>query len=131
MKVLLCHAYYQQPGGEDQSFEAEARLLESRGHEVRRYTLHNDTIDGMSRLAIAAKTFWNRSSHRDLTRLLLEFRPDVMHCTNMFPLISPSAYYAAKSQGVAVVQSLRNYRQLCPGGLLMMRSLKAISRRTP
>jgi glycosyltransferase involved in cell wall biosynthesis len=42
-----------------------------------------------------------------------------MHCTNTFPLISPSAYYAARSQGVAVVQSLRNYRQLCPGGLLL------------
>jgi glycosyltransferase involved in cell wall biosynthesis len=119
MRVLLCHAYYQQPGGEDQSFEAEARLLESRGHEVRRYTVHNDAIDGMSPLAVAAKTFWNRRSHRDLTCLLREFRPDVMHCTNTFPLISPSAYYAAKSLGVAVVQSLRNYRQLCPGGLLM------------
>jgi glycosyltransferase involved in cell wall biosynthesis len=119
MRVLLCHAYYQQWGGEDQSFEAEARLLESRGHEVLRYTLHNDSIEGMGRLTIAAKTFWNRSSHRDLTKLLRDFRPDVLHCTNNFPLISPSAYYAAKSQGVAVVQSLRNYRQLCPGGLLL------------
>ena len=119
MKILLCHSYYQQPGGEDQSFEAEARLLESRGYEVRRYTQHNDTIENMSRLAIVAKTFWNRSSHRELTRLLREFRPEVMHCTNNFPLISPSVYYAAKSQGVAVVQSLRNYRQLCPGGLLL------------
>jgi glycosyltransferase involved in cell wall biosynthesis len=119
MKILLCHSYYQQPGGEDQSFEAEARLLESRGHEVRRYTQHNDAIENMSRLAIAAKTFWNRSSHRELTRLLREFQPEVMHCTNTFPLISPSAYYAAKSQGAAVVQSLRNYRQLCPGGLLL------------
>jgi glycosyltransferase involved in cell wall biosynthesis len=119
MRILLCHAYYQQPGGEDQSFEAEARLLESRGHEVRRYTLHNDAIEDMSRLAIAAKTFWNRSSHRALTRLLRDFRPDVMHCTNNFPLISPSAYSAARAQGGAGVQSLRNYRQLCPGGLLL------------
>jgi glycosyltransferase involved in cell wall biosynthesis len=119
MKILLCHSYYQQPGGEDQSFEAEARLLESRGHELRRYTLHNDAIETMSRLAIATKTLWNRTSHGELTRLLREFRPDVMHCTNTFPLLSPSAYYAAKAEGVAVVQSLRNYRQLCPGGLLM------------
>jgi len=119
MRVLLCHAYYQQPGGEDQSFEAEARLLESRGHEVHRYTLHNDVIDGMNRLAVAAKTLWNRTTHRELTRLMREFRPDVLHCTNNFPLISPSIYYAARALNVPVVQSLRNYRQLCPGGLLM------------
>jgi glycosyltransferase involved in cell wall biosynthesis len=30
-----------------------------------------------------------------------------MHCTNTFPLISPSAYYAAHAEGVPVVQSLQ------------------------
>jgi hypothetical protein len=53
-----------------------------------------------------------------LARVLRDFQTDVLHCTNIFPLISPSVYYAAREQNVAVVQSLRNYRQLCPGGLL-------------
>jgi glycosyltransferase involved in cell wall biosynthesis len=119
MRILLCHAYYQQSGGEDQSFEAEADLLESRGHEVRRYTLRNEVIEGMSRLAVAAKTLWNRTTHRELSRLIREFQPDVLHSTNTFPLISPSIYYAARSLNVPVVQSLRNYRQLCPSGLLL------------
>ena len=43
-KVLLCHNYYQQPGGEDSSFDAEAGLLEAHGHEVLRFTRHNDAI---------------------------------------------------------------------------------------
>ncbi len=42
-----------------------------------------------------------------------------MHCTNIFPLISPSCYYAARSEGVPVVQSLHNYRLLCVNSLLM------------
>ena len=33
------------------------------------------------------------------------------------PLISPAAYYAARAEGVPVVQALHNYRLLCPNAL--------------
>jgi glycosyltransferase involved in cell wall biosynthesis len=114
MKILLCHNYYQQPGGEDQVFADEANLLESRGHDVVRFTMHNDDINEMNPLSVAAKTLWNRGSHRELSGLVRDERPDVVHFTNTFPLISPSAYYAVKRQGIPVVQSLHNYRLLCP-----------------
>jgi glycosyltransferase involved in cell wall biosynthesis len=119
MKVLLCHNYYQQRGGEDESFAAEANLLESRGHAVLRYTLHNDAIDGMSRLDLARKTLFNREVYAELRRLIRSERPDVVHCTNTFPLVSPAACYAARAEGVPVVQALRNYRLLCPNALLL------------
>lgn len=119
MKVLLCHNYYQQRGGEDESFEAEARALAEFGNEVVRYTRHNDAVDAMGRLELAAKTLWNREVYADLRRLIRRERPAVMHCTNTFPLISPAAYAAARAEGVPVVQSLRNYRLLCPGALFL------------
>jgi glycosyltransferase involved in cell wall biosynthesis len=114
MKVLICHNFYQQPGGEDQVFADEGNLLESRGHEVVRFTMHNDDINEMNSAVAAAKTLWNRDSHRKLSTLVREERPDVVHFTNTFPLISPAAYYAVKRQGIPVVQSLHNYRLLCP-----------------
>jgi len=119
MKILLCHNYYQQPGGEDLSFAAEVSLLESRGHTVTRYTVHDDVIDQMRRLEVAARTLWNRQTYRELRTLIRRERPAVVHCTNIFPLISPAAYYAARHEGVPVVQSLRNYRLMCPKALLM------------
>jgi glycosyltransferase involved in cell wall biosynthesis len=119
MKSLLCHNYYQQPGGEDQSFAAEARMLEARGHEILRYTLHNDDIATMSRLGVAGRTLWNRRSYREVRDLIRRHRPSILHCTNTFPLISPAVYYAARAEGVAVVQSLRNYRLLCPNALFL------------
>ncbi|MBI3466080.1 MAG: glycosyltransferase [Planctomycetes bacterium] len=119
MKALLCHNFYQQPGGEDQVFADEARLLESRGHQVLRYTLHNDDIDRMGRLGVARRTFWNGGAYAALRTLIARERPDVMHCTNTFPLISPAAYYAARAEGVPVVQSQHNYRFLCPNSLLL------------
>lgn len=114
MNILLCHNFYQQPGGEDQSFAAEARLLESRGHDVIRYTMHNDAIDGMGRWDVVRRTFWNAQAFAELRELIRRHRPALMHCTNIFPLISPAAYDAARAEGIPVVQSLRNYRLLCP-----------------
>lgn len=119
MQVLLCHNHYQQPGGEDQSFDDEARLLESRGHSVTRYTVHNDVIKEMGGIEVTARTMWNRGVYRKLRELIRQHRPAVMHCTNIFPLISPAAYYAARSEGVPVVQSLRNYRLLCANALFL------------
>ncbi len=119
MRILCCHNFYQRPGGEDLSFEAEARLLESRGHEVHRHTVHNDDIKDRTALGTAVSTLWSRHSHRDVRALIRKFRPDIVHCTNTFPLLSPSIYYAAASEGVPVVQALRNYRLLCVNGYLM------------
>src|SRR5262249_13781535 len=41
-----------------------------------------------------------------------------VHFHNTFPLISPSAYYAAQAENVGVVQTLHNFRLLCVNGLL-------------
>jgi glycosyltransferase involved in cell wall biosynthesis len=119
MKVLLVHNQYQRPGGEDQVFAAEGSLLEARGHEVLRYTAHNDEVAGKNPLALAGETVWNRSSYGELRDLVRRERPQVAHFHNTFPLISPAAYYAVRSEGAAVVQTLHNYRLLCPGGLLL------------
>lgn len=113
MKVLACHTYYQVRGGEDESFDAEVALLESRGVEVLRFTTHNDAIDRMNRLAAAGRAIWNRDVFRQLRDLIRRERPDVVHCTNAFPLLSPSVCHAARAEGVAMVQSLRNFRLLC------------------
>jgi len=114
MKVMLCHNYYQQRGGEDQSFEDEADLLEAYGHEVIRHTVHNDALSGTSRWKMGLNTFWNPATKRDTLDLLKGTRPDVVHCTNLFPQFSPSIYYAAEEAAVPVVQALRNYRLMCP-----------------
>jgi len=114
MKILLCHNFYQQRGGEDRIFTEEAALLETHGHDVIRFTMHNDAIQTMGRMRLARKTIWNTASANRICRVMRSRRPDVMHCTNIFPLISPSVYYAARAERVAVVQWLQNFRTICP-----------------
>jgi glycosyltransferase involved in cell wall biosynthesis len=118
MRILHVHNFYQLPGGEDQSFAATGAMLEGFGHEVIRYTLRNDVIVGAGRLAAAGKAVWNRAVRKKLQRLIRTTRPDVAHFENTFPLVSPAAYYACHAEGVPVVQTLHNFRLVCPSAIL-------------
>lgn len=118
MKVLVCHNYYKVRGGEDQCFEDEVAQLESHGHTVIPYIRNNESIDRTNQLSVAMKTVWNRKTYREMKSLLRQHKPDVLHCTNTFPLISPSVYYAAEEQRTPVVQALHNFRLLCPDAFL-------------
>jgi glycosyltransferase involved in cell wall biosynthesis len=122
LRILVAHNEYQQHGGEDTVLASETRLLESHGHAVIRYRRDNAELkrrSGIGALAAAWETIWSFSSREALRKVLKAERPDVAHFHNTFPLISPSAYYACAEAGVPVVQSLHNYRLLCPGATLL------------
>ena len=118
MKILLVHNYYQFPGGEEVVFEQEKRLLERAGHKVITYCRNNDeitTFTALERLALLKRSIWAGNTEREFTQLLARENPDVVHAHNTFFMISPSIYSACKSRGIPVVQTLHNFRLLCPG----------------
>jgi glycosyltransferase involved in cell wall biosynthesis len=119
MRILLVHNYYQQPGGEDQVFAAESDLLESHGHEVYRFTVHNDQVKDVGAARLALETVWNQALYRSIRERIRKFRPNVLHVHNTLPLISPSVFHAAHAEKTPVVLTLHNYRLLCPNGLLL------------
>ena len=122
MNVLICHNYYREPGGEDRVFQQEADLLESKGHGVQRYSVHNDDIARMNRLSLAVGTVWRRAEAQRIRQLIRRQRPDVVHFHNTFPLISPAAYYAARlllQRGFEVVN--------LPGGIETYRAFVQLS----
>lgn len=119
LTILLIHNFYQHPGGEDSVFETEGGVLEAHGHRVLRYTLHNDAVEGIGRAALAARTVWSRESYAAVEALVRDEGVDVAHVHNTMPLASPSVYVAARRAGAAVVQTLHNYRMVCPGAFLM------------
>ena len=116
--VLAIHNHYRQPGGEDQVFADEAALLEENGHRVVRYEEHNSRI-GNGGIGAGVNTVWSTGSFRRLRKVMRSTRFDVAHFHNTFPLVSPAGYYAARKSGLAVVQTLHNFRLICPGATLL------------
>jgi glycosyltransferase involved in cell wall biosynthesis len=118
VKILQVHNYYQQRGGEDEVYAAECELLRQHGHTVEQFAVHNDALKNVSPVRMARDTVWNPESHRAIAARLAEFRPDILHCHNTFPIVSPAAYYAAAKARVPVVQTVPNYRLICPAATL-------------
>lgn len=118
MRVVIAHNFYQQAGGEDQCVAAEIAMLRAHGHEVVEYSISNDLINGMNRCDLAARTLWSRPAFAQLRDIFRSLQPELVHFHNTFPLISPSGYYAARAEGVRVVQTLHNFRLCCANALL-------------
>lgn len=117
MKIILAHNKYREAGGEDVVFENEKRLLERNGHTVISYVRSNMEVPNESlldRLAIAPQMVWSSKTRREFAAILGRERPDIVHIHNTFMVISPSIYYACGEQGIPVVQTLHNFRLLCP-----------------
>jgi len=122
MRVLVVHNAYQQRGGEDAVVASEVALLREQGHEVSLHLRHNDDVKTASRVGVALQAVWSRQTGQDIAALVASFRPDVIHVHNTLPLVSPSVFWAARRAGVPVVQTLHNFRLMCPQAMFLRES---------
>jgi glycosyltransferase involved in cell wall biosynthesis len=119
-RVLIVHNSYQQAGGEDTAVANEHALLDRHGWDTRLWAVSNDMIAGAwTKILTAIRTPYSRPARHHLAEMIADFSPAVVHIHNFFPLLSPSVYDACRSAGVAVVQTLHNFRTICAGGLLL------------
>jgi glycosyltransferase involved in cell wall biosynthesis len=121
VKILLIHNYYQKSGGESGVFENLLRLLQRVNQEVHVYSRHNSEIDGLNRqqkLLMGTGAFFSPGTWADVKAIVREKRSAVALVQNVSPLISPSVYYALRSEGIPIVQLVYNYRFVCPDAQL-------------
>lgn len=117
-KILLVHNYYQIPGGEDTVVANEKQLLENHGHNVILYSRSNSELKQFSKYAkllFPLSMVFNIKTYKDVKRIILTEHIDIVHVHNTLTMISPSVYYAALHCNVPVVQTVHNFRLLCPG----------------
>jgi glycosyltransferase involved in cell wall biosynthesis len=121
-RVLQVHTRYRQAGGEDQAVEAERVLLTAAGFRVRQVIFDNAALEESRSLIqdvrLAASAVWSRSGGDRVAAAIREHRPQVVHVHNTFAAASPSVLRAATALGVPVVQTLHNYRAVCPAATL-------------
>ena len=120
MKILLIHNKYKLAGGEDSIFEAEKNILENHGHSVKALFFDNKEIDSLTKkLKLSYQLIYNRGSEKTVNKVIIAFKPDVIHIHNLFYAASPSILFAAHKNNIPLVLTLHNYRLICSGSLLM------------
>ena len=123
MRILLSHNYYQSsaPSGENRVFENERWMLKNNGHILDFYIKDNDELSDKNILkyfktAIFAP--WNPITTFQVKKKIINFKPDLIHIHNTFPLISPSIFHIS-SKFAPIVLTLHNFRIFCPSALFL------------
>ena len=115
MRILILHSRYLSGpvSGENQVVNDEARLLREAGHDVEVLSPSFDSETKMALPKAAVGAIWSRPAVDEVGRVARSYRPDVVHCHNLFPMLSPAVLRAASAERAAVVMSLHNYRLMC------------------
>ena len=124
MNILVAHNYYIQRGGEDSVFENEIKALKDAGHNVIKYSRHNDETKKsgfIKRILFFFEAINSKKTIKDLKDIIKKNKIDIAHIHNTFPLISPSIYRFLRKNHIKIVQTIHNYRFLCPNGLFIQK----------
>lgn len=116
--VLVVHNKYQFAGGEDTVVDAEVDLLRSLGWNIETLIYNNADVDKMRKIKRRPdQIVYNRGTYKEIRARIQRNNIQIIHCHNLFHLLSTSVYDAAKAEGIPVVQTVHNYRMACLNGL--------------
>jgi glycosyltransferase involved in cell wall biosynthesis len=133
MRVLAAHKFYWPKAGAETYLFALERLLQEAGHEVVPFAMAHPSNrptpwarhfvsqvefrgrrDWRGDLARAARVIYSREARAKMKALLAEAPPDVAHLHNIAHQLSPSILDALAERDVPVVQTMHDYKLLCP-----------------
>ena len=120
-RILIVHNKYQIPGGEDTVVQNEIAMLKENGHAVFEYIRSNDELNacrGVFKLCKGFEAIYSPKTKREVQKIIQREQIDIVHVHNTLSVVSPSVFYAAFACKVPVVQTLHNFRMVCPNALL-------------
>jgi len=113
MRILMLHSQYLSgwASGENSVVRDEERLLLEADHEVVTWTPAPGPE--LSRARLGSNALWSTAALRTVRRLIERHRPQIVHCHNLFPMLSPAVLREARMGDARVVVTLHNYRMFC------------------
>jgi glycosyltransferase involved in cell wall biosynthesis len=132
MKILQVNKFNYLRGGAERAFLAISEQLEKDGHEVARFCMqHPKNLPSpwskyfVSRLSFNEgglkdklkapfRIIYSTEARRLFAKLLDDFKPDIIHCHNIYHQLSPSILPEARKRKIPVVMHLWDYKLVCP-----------------
>lgn len=141
MKILLVNKYLMPKGGAETYVFEVGKQLEKMGHQVEYFGMdHPERIvgnnagsyvsyidfhkSGLSKLFYPFKIIYSREAAQKITRVLRDFKPDIVHLNNFNYQLTPSILYAVrryeKKSGspVKIVYTAHDPQLVCPNHMM-------------
>ena len=113
MKILQIHNKYQFAGGEDVAVSTEKKMLVSQGHQV--YSIESSNSKLMNIYSDRINVY------KEINTLIDNEKIDVAHIHNVYHVLGNHVYELLAKKNIPIVQTLHNFRFLCPAGLFLDR----------
>ncbi|MEI7451830.1 MAG: glycosyltransferase [Candidatus Falkowbacteria bacterium] len=132
MKILQVNKFNYLRGGAERYFLEISRRLVETGHEVAVFSMHHPKnwtghwnkyfVSRISfneaklrdRFLAPGRIIYSLEAKRKFTKLVQDFRPDIIHIHNIYHQISPSILDVAKEYKIPVVMHVHDYKLVCP-----------------
>lgn len=136
MKILQINKFLWLSGGVERYMFDLADLLASKGHEISYFAMADarnhpcrqspyfvtnidykemSSVGAVRRASdIVSKTVYSFEAKTKIRRLLRDIKPDVAHLHSIDHQISPSILPVLHEEGIPVVQSIHDYKRICP-----------------
>jgi glycosyltransferase involved in cell wall biosynthesis len=138
MTILMVNKFHYLRGGAERYVFDLTRLLEREGHRVIPFATHHrenvsspysadfipapdfDSPAGPgAALRAAGRVIYSRSARRALAQVLARHQPDLVHLHNIAHHFSPSVLDELRRAGLPVVQTVHDFKLLCPTYLML------------
>ncbi|WP_374686567.1 glycosyltransferase family 4 protein [Promineifilum sp.] len=136
MKILMVNSFNYVRGGAERCFLDLSALLEANGHEVVPFAMQHPQnapsayddyfvshMDFPTELAkpglrpkidVTERILYSREARRKIERIVADTRPDLVHIHGFIHEMSTSILPALKRASLPVVQTLHDYKIVCP-----------------
>lgn len=133
MRILQINKFYYLRGGAERYLFEIERVLEEKGHEVIPFSMHDmrnrhspyskyfvSNIDFRIPMSLGKKfkvvprVLFSKEAKETIELLIEDTKPDVAHLHNIAHQISPSILFPLQKHNIPVVQTLHDYKLICP-----------------
>lgn len=130
MKIIQANKFYYLKGGAERYYFNLIKLLESKGHEVIPFSMQDDqnysskyskyfvsNVDFEKQgnnFKKARRVLYSFEAKKKFEQLVITTKPDLIHIHNIYHQISPSILTVAKKHKIPVVETLHDFKLICP-----------------
>ncbi len=136
MKILTVHKFFYIEGGAERYVFNLTSVLEKRGHTVIPFSMQHpknkpspwqdyfsayfnpeqfrQTKNPVRIIQNALRVIYNREAQQKLAALIEKTRPDIAHVHSIYHHLSPAVLKTLKDYRLPVVQTLHDFKLLCP-----------------
>jgi len=133
VKILLVNKYFYLKGGPERHIFQIRKILEAKGHQAIPFSMEderneptpyakyfvskvdfNSPMSLGNKLRTVSRVIYSLEAKEKIEVLIKEAKPDIAHLHNIAHQISPSVLHSLKKFDLPVIQTLHDYKLICP-----------------